>query len=32
MKIIEIITDADYKNSIEGIAEHFNADLVWANQ
>ena len=28
MKIIEIITDADYQNTIEGIAEHFNAD-VW---
>ena len=27
MKIIEIITDANYKDSIEGIAEHFNADI-----
>jgi uncharacterized hydrophobic protein (TIGR00341 family) len=28
MKIIEILTDAGYQDTIEGIAEHFNAD-VW---
>jgi uncharacterized hydrophobic protein (TIGR00341 family) len=26
MKIIETVTDADYKDTIEGIAEHYNTD------